>query len=443
MIHPTARFYCQESHPTREGYRTFSYVDFDQRRYFAVTYAVDTDDYELLEEVCTSQLHKHADHLPEDVTGFSFSKPDGPITTSTDMYDDFTTYMHYMPLSEIEDELPFPPKTINIMALKELDRLAPQVDKVSYCSKPCVGTAASTTTAAFKYFFLHTFVGPVRHRTWYEMQTWIRLPRDHPHIVPFDAVVLDALGQRIVGFTTLFIPGGTVSVNATTRPFQLKWLHQFCDVIDYLNYDLGITHQDLHTRNIIIDEKDNLRIFDFDYARMLGDKDIFPKKNDTDGLIYTMYNIITQKEDMGNLLLSYECIKALQDGEWVKHPDVTLDSPVSDFRKVIDAWARKRRQREFKPKDTWIKVPIRGPLPEAPGLYHMTGEVTFRDNVETLCRSQLRLMHIPFYSWERPPSSRLQERREDADAAEENGEVGDSSDSNGKRTTLLGKYFPS
>ena len=40
------------------------------------------------------------------------------------------------------------------------------------------------------------------------MSLWCRL--QHPNIVPFDKVVVDELEGGLVGFTTKFIPGGTL-----------------------------------------------------------------------------------------------------------------------------------------------------------------------------------------------------------------------------------------
>jgi hypothetical protein len=39
------------------------------------------------------------------------------------------------------------------------------------------------------------------------------LSKHRPNIVPFDRIVLDEVERRVVGFTTLFIPGGTLDEN--------------------------------------------------------------------------------------------------------------------------------------------------------------------------------------------------------------------------------------
>ena len=79
---------------------------------------------------------------------------------------------------------------------------------------------APTGQVVFKYFFLfHTM-----DMVWNELNLWMRLP-DHPHIVPFDKLVVDEIARRVVGFTSAYIGGRTLEENKT-RVFKLKWLKQ-------------------------------------------------------------------------------------------------------------------------------------------------------------------------------------------------------------------------
>lgn len=97
--------------------------------------------------------------------------------------------------------------------------MGPQVDLVT-C--PETLRLVADTKAAFKYWFIQNGMVWKRH----ELQLWARLPRDHPHIVPLDAVVLDNVKGGVIGFTSVYIPGGTLQDNnATVRPFRLVW---FC-----------------------------------------------------------------------------------------------------------------------------------------------------------------------------------------------------------------------
>jgi hypothetical protein len=66
---------------------------------------------------------------------------------------------------------------------------------------------------------------------WHEANCLANIPK-HPNIVRFDSLVVDAVegGEDVVvGFTTKFIPGGTVEDNVS-RVFKLKYLKQLIAV---------------------------------------------------------------------------------------------------------------------------------------------------------------------------------------------------------------------
>ncbi len=58
----------------------------------------------------------------------------------------------------------------------------------------------------------------------------MRIP-PHPNIVPLDALVVDSIDgvDRVVGFTTRYVPGFTLHEN-NTRVFKLKYLEQLISV---------------------------------------------------------------------------------------------------------------------------------------------------------------------------------------------------------------------
>lgn len=337
------------------GPYTWHVTDQDQRRHFAVTYDPPSavEDVEGTEEICIAQLRKHIDDLGHGVFGIRFTQPDGPITLLTDRKHDVTLYVNNYPLSALG--LPFPLKTIYWRSLTELDRVGPYVDIVSYPGPPCVaGTAVTPTKVAFKYWYMQNGM----LRIWYELNSWSRLPRDHPHIVPFDAVVLDHHTDSIVGFTTQYIPGGTLQENnARTRPFRLQWLRQLLSVVDDLNYRYGMMHQDIAARNLLVDERDKLRIFDFNYSIMI-EKHYSPERDDIKGVIFTLYEIITLDEHFREVPHAEQDAEAVLNMKWEKHPDVKLDADVQMFRDVLDSWVAERRAKEFfKPTDTWLRWP--------------------------------------------------------------------------------------
>ncbi|KAK2593469.1 hypothetical protein QQS21_008842 [Conoideocrella luteorostrata] len=120
----------------------------------------------------------------------------------------------------------------------------------------------------------------------------MRLPT-HRNLVPFDRLVLDELNGHVVGFISLYIPGGTISENKS-RVFKLKWLQQLPSVIDDLNLKYGIAHQDISSRNLLVDSKSDARmLFDFDYSGQKGGIGYGKDWNDVKGVIFTLYETIT------------------------------------------------------------------------------------------------------------------------------------------------------
>lgn len=288
MIKPQDRLWAGSGNLLFGGPYTWYITDFDQRRNFSVTYDPPTEvtNVEETEEICLEKLRQHIDELGADVLGIRFADSHGPITISSSKEDDVTFYTNCDPLSALQ--LPFAVRTIMFGNLTELDRFGPQVDLVTYQADPSVGDGGQKKVA-FKYWF----VPNGKFRKWYELQCWSRLPRDHPHIVPFDAVVLDHVRGGVVGFTSLYIPGGTLDSD-TSRVFRLEWLKQLLSVVDDLNYRYGIMHQDI-ARNLLIDENGNLCIFDYNFSVMIA-KHYTPERDDVKGVVFTLYEIITRDE---------------------------------------------------------------------------------------------------------------------------------------------------
>ncbi|PQK13755.1 hypothetical protein BB8028_0004g06860 [Beauveria bassiana] len=396
MIDPVDRLWAGGGSLLTGGPYTWHITDFDQRRHFSVTYCPPTavQDVEETEDICLAKLRKHIDDLDTDVLGIRFSDPEGPISVSTDLKDDVTWYKNCQPLTALS--LPFPVKTIRFKSMTELDRMGPQVDLVTYPDYPTtVDGRANHTKAAFKYWF----IANAMFRKWYELQCWARLPRDHPHIVPFDAVVLDDIRGGVVGFTSLYIPGGTLhDNNSTTRPFRLEWLKQLQSVVDDLNYRHGIMHQDIAApRSIMIKEH---------YT---------PERDDIKGVIFTLYEIITLDEHFRDVPHIEQDAEALLRLEWKKHPDVKLDADVHVFRKVLNAWIDKRRTREFELVETFVQWPWMPPEPAAPvAVRGLDGTVEGKEMKSTpvLSRSDLIKLNEPYLTWERPTSYQFKDLRE-------------------------------
>ncbi|KAK3182587.1 hypothetical protein K4F52_006036 [Lecanicillium sp. MT-2017a] len=178
-------------------------------------------------------------------------------------------------------------------------------------------------------------------------------------------------------------------------------------------------HQDVAARNLVIDEQGNLRIFDFNYAIMI-DKHYTPHRDDTKGVIFTLYEIITLDEHFREVPHEEQDAEALLQMEWTRHPDVQLDCEVDALRAVLDAWVAERKKRTFQRVDTWIEWPWMPEPPLGPVLIKDSNAVATGKEIKAvpvLVRRHLVSLGEPFYNWERPASHRVREGVAAADAA--------------------------
>lgn len=146
------------------------------------------------EDVETSVLEQFADYLSPEVRAITVND-DGLLTgVSTNPEEDDTFFIGYIPFSLCPSLADCP--TVFFSQLRELDRLGPGVDLISYNDR----------RLAFKFNPLGM---PRRlQMSWKEMNLLSKLP-PHPNIIPFDRVVLEDVESRVIGFTTKYIPGGT------------------------------------------------------------------------------------------------------------------------------------------------------------------------------------------------------------------------------------------
>ena len=194
----------------------------------------------------------------------------------------------------------------------------------------------------FKYYFLWQYA----QMSWKEMNLWMRLPR-HPNIVPFDRIVVDELEGRVVGFTSSYVPGGNLEENKS-RVFRLKWLQQLIKVVDDLNLEYGIAHQDIAPRNLLVDEStDSVMLFDFNFAARINypspgeGESYLEARNDIKGVIFTTYEIITQDNSLRSMPHEDQNLDNL-GLKWVKHPEVKLDHPVASYQLMLQEWQERR-----------------------------------------------------------------------------------------------------
>ncbi|KAI2083893.1 hypothetical protein LOZ36_005287 [Ophidiomyces ophidiicola] len=290
-------------------------------------------------------LTKYIDKLSLDVCSITVDNQGKLVSVSSDPEDDDTMAIYYPPYSQptsLHDSL-----VINRSKLIELDRLGPEVDLVSYIDESGI---SKEVVFGPKWIWSATSTSLVSARRWYsnitsstnvwsDLQLIKNLPK-HPHLISFDRVVLDDAEARILGFTIPYIAGGTLETN-TSRVFRLEWLKQLTDVVDYLNLDLGILHQDVAPRNIAVDPETNkVILFDFDRSAPICRMED-PKRNDISGVIFTLYEIITQDNSFRRVPFEeQDAGRVLALKEWPAKAQ--LDNDLSLYRNHLDNWVQIR-----------------------------------------------------------------------------------------------------
>ncbi|KAI1127942.1 kinase-like domain-containing protein [Nemania abortiva] len=355
------------------------------------------------EDVEVPILARFADYLSPEVRSVTVDD-DGLITqVSTDPEEDDTPFMGYHPFSTVESLHDC--QTIRYSKIQELGRLGPGVDLSLYYDE-----FQDAQKVAFKF----SAFGKQRRllMAWDELHLYKSLPQ-HPNIVSFDQVVLEDTESRVIGFTTKYITGGTF--DNPNRPFRFEYLQQLTRLVDFLNLDLGIMHQDIAPRNLLIDpQTQKLLLFDFDFVAH-GEKGLLDGRDDVIGVALTLYELITGDKQFEIIPHRDRNIDMVQDiPEWPRKRE--LDSDVSTFRNFLNEWIATRTggndmQRYLNAPNrlTWPDPPNTADFdapPETPKThrakygeaYWGAGGELRRDAVET---------GKYVFRWERPPQSRL------------------------------------
>ncbi|KAI1010914.1 hypothetical protein LB504_002301, partial [Fusarium proliferatum] len=323
MIDKDSKYFCLSGDIPVGGPSTWHIIDWDQRRVVSVTMDGEQDD----ESLAIEHFSRHSDRLSLDIHRLYVSPNGEIISTYTDSKNDPTCCVHYPSLPDAC--LPEGVRTLRRDKLEELERLGPDADLVEY--SPCIEGFAKKVV--FKYYFLWQYA----QMSWKEMNLWMRLPR-HPNIVPFDRVVVDEFEGRVVGFTSNYVPGRNLEENKS----------RLIEVVDILNLEHGVAHQDIAPRNLLIDEsKDSIMLFDFNFAARInctspGEGESYVEdRNDVKGVIFTTYEIITQDDSLRSMPHEDQNLENLSS-EWKKHPEVKLDHPVESYQLLLKEWRGRR-----------------------------------------------------------------------------------------------------
>lgn len=351
------------------------------------------------EDVEVPILAQLADYLSSEVHAITIDDDGFLAGVSTDPEEDDTLFVAYLPSPMAESLADC--RTIQHSKLQELDRLGPMADLSSYEDEFGI-----PQKIVFKFNILQK---PLRlQMAWDELNLLKSLP-PHPNIVPFDRVVLEDVESRVIGFTTKYIPGGTL--DDTKVPFRLEWLQQLTQLVDFLNLELGIMHQDIAPRNLLIDPDTNkILLFDFDRAAC-GKKRLLDGRDDVTGVVFTLYELITNDTHFTSIPHWDRNMDMVQSiPEWTCNRE--LDSDVSTFRNFLNEWVATRKA----PGDMerYLNAPNRLTWPDMPTVpdYNVPFEMGTKDGVPnwtTGVRYRREAMKLGQYCfrWERPARSSL------------------------------------
>ncbi|KAJ5223263.1 hypothetical protein N7468_007805 [Penicillium chermesinum] len=340
-----------------------------------------------------------ADYLSPHVRAITVDDDGLLAGVSTDPEEDDTLFVAYLPFSSLESLTDC--RTIQYSKLHELDRLSPGVDLSLY--KDEFGIPQKV---AFKF---NPLAKPLRlQMAWDELNLFKRLP-PHPNIVPFDRVVLEDVESRVIGFTTKYIPAENLADPKV--PFRFEWLQQLTQLVDFLNLELGIMHQDIAPRNLLIDpDTQKILLFDFDRAAC-GKRRLMEGRDDINGVVFTLYELITNDTHLTSIPHWDRNIDMVQSmPEWTCNRE--LDSDVSKFRNFLNEWVATRKLDGD--MERYLNAPSRltwPDLPRAPD-YDVPYEMGQTSDGKPIWTTGPRFRRTAMekgqycFRWERPPQSR-------------------------------------
>lgn len=319
---------------------------------------------------------------------------------STDLQEDSAPFAAYLPFSTVPSLASC--RTIWSSQLEELDRFGPGVDLSSYKDE-----SGNPQHVAFKFCPLAL---PVRiWMFWLELHILKSIP-PHPNLVLLDRVVLENVQSRIIGLTTKYIPGGTLENPKV--PFRFEWLQQLTQVVDFLNLEMGIMHQDIAPRNLLIDpDTHELLLFDFNFAAC-GKQGLEDGCDDVTGTVLTLYELITNDTHFTSIPHWDRNMDLVQSiSEWPRNRE--LDADVSTFRNFLDGWVATRKSDGD--MERYLNAPHKITCPDLPTPpdYDVPFQLGTYANGEPYYRTGPRLRRTAVelgqycYRWERPPQRRL------------------------------------
>jgi hypothetical protein len=148
-------------------------------------------------------------------------------------------------------------------------------------------------------------------------------------------------------------------------------------------------------------------IFDFNWSARLGSEEYDQDRNDVKYVVFGLYEIITRDLHFREEYYPKEvdASDVLEMEEWEKHPDVTLDSDVHQYRQLLGDWLETRAKVDkemtiYTQAPDFIDWP---PVPEFP-LVPWIGDM---DRTPQQFRGDLIKRGAGFPKWQRPGTCQL------------------------------------
>ncbi|KAK4235225.1 hypothetical protein C8A03DRAFT_36928 [Achaetomium macrosporum] len=374
-------------------------------------------DFESIAATCRL-LRPLMDDLPLDVMALDMDQSGRLLWTSTDV-DHNPSWSTYYP-SVAEYRLQRPVATVLRSQLAVVEYLAGGTDKVLLALPG--RNARRNEDGGPVWAFKHAPESSVWGGHWSEIQIMAQFPPNRPHLLHLDRLVVEEIsGLGVVGFTAPFIPSPSLDRLDPPRPLKLRWLRELMAVVDELNLEFGILHQDIAARNLFINPAtDAVLLFDFSMATGIGYTGPNPyrrpeaARNDVKGVVILAYHLVTRDPRYAFYYLDRVDETDVEDrAKWVSPAGVKLDHDASVSYDEVMVWAAKRRAGPH--ISHYTEAPRHFDLPEAPDppediIVSAEGVDDHLISVHGSLSSRVRAGR-PVLSWQRPPGAKVDKSR--------------------------------
>ncbi|DAA74349.1 TPA_exp: Uncharacterized protein A8136_3547 [Trichophyton benhamiae CBS 112371] len=280
-----------------------------------------------------------------------------------------------------------------------------ELDRINICTDLVEYNSSDGETTGERLVFKYTIIDDILLNLWQNLHILKGL-QGNDLFVPFHRIVIDDVNETILGFTSIYMSGGTLKDYRGT--FYFRWLKQITDAIDQLNLRYGILHQDLAPRNILIDPTTHdLKVFDFDMSAKMDGQNGLTTSIDVNSVIITVYEALTGDEQFVRIPPWERDTSNIEKmEEWSLQLPLEDGFDISDYRKYLSEWAAVRRTTKTIKHSSEATEPLS--IPEYPKLVPYQPRNEFR-NFDVYTRSRAEAEEAGDYvtRWERPAQHEL------------------------------------